>query len=127
VLENDNADERKRVEKTIKTMPNYFEPYDTTVNFITQDELDSKHSGLPHGGFVICSGKTGKNNEHTQTYEFSLKLSSNPEFTSGVMTAYARAAYRLEKEGIFGAKTIFDIAPSYISPKDARKLRTEFL
>lgn len=127
VLKNDSSDERKRVENAIKTMPNYFEPYDTTVNFITQEELDAKHGGLPHGGFVICSGKTGKDGKNVQTYEFSLKLDSNPEFTASVMVAYARAAYKLAKEGSFGAKTIFDIAPSYISPKDARELRANLL
>lgn len=125
VLKNDTPSERERVEKEIKTMPNYFEPYDTTVNFITQEELDANHSGLPHGGFVICSGKTGK--DSTQVYEFSLKLDSNPEFTASVMVAYARAAYRLEKEGVSGAKTIFDIAPSYISQKSAKELRGELL
>lgn len=123
VLENDTADERKRVENEIKTMPNYFEPYDTTVNFITQDELLRDHAGLPHGGVVLTSGVTGKDNK--EIYEFSLKLDSNPEFTSSVMIAYARAAYRLEKSGESGAKTVAQIAPYLISDMSLEDMRVK--
>lgn len=123
VLENDRADERKRVENEIKTMPNYFKPYDTTVNFISEDELLRDHSGLPHGGVVITSGVTGKNNK--QIYDFSLNLDSNPEFTSSVMIAYARAAYRLEKSGESGAKTVVEIAPYLISDMSLEDMRVK--
>ena len=112
------------IENTIKTMPNYFADYDTTVTFITMEELQKNHSGIPHGGKVIRSGKTGLDNENSHLIEFSLKLDSNPEFTSGVLTAYARAAYRLNKEGACGCKTCFDIAPAYLhplSPEEQRK------
>lgn len=125
VLKNDTADERKRVENEIKNMPNYFEPYDTTVNFITKDELDKNHSGLPHGGVVITSGTTGENNK--EIYEFSLNLDSNPEFTSSVMLAYTRAAYRLEQMGESGARTIADIAPALISDKSGEEIRATML
>ncbi|QKF65322.1 diaminopimelate dehydrogenase [Campylobacter corcagiensis] len=123
VLENDTADERKRVEHEIKTMPNYFEPYDTTVNFISEDELLRDHAGLPHGGVVITSGITGKNCK--QIYEFSLNLDSNPEFTSSVMIAYARAAYRLSKNGESGARTIAQIAPYLISDMSLEDMRVK--
>lgn len=123
VLENDTADERKRVENEIKTMPNYFEPYDTTVNFISEDELLRDHAGLPHGGVVITSGVTGKNCK--QIYEFSLNLDSNPEFTSSVMIAYARAAYRLSKNGESGARTIAQIAPYLISDMSLEDMRVK--
>jgi diaminopimelate dehydrogenase len=116
-----------RIENEIKTMPNYFANYDTTVNFITEEELKRDHSGIPHGGFVIRSGKTGKNGENSHVIEYSLKLDSNPEFTTSVLLAYARAAYRLNKEGISGAKTVFDIAPAYLSPKSGAELRKELL
>jgi len=112
------------IEKTIKTMPNYFADYDTTVTFITMEELKKNHNGIPHGGKVIRSGKTGLDNANSHLIEFSLSLDSNPEFTSGVLTAYARAAYRLNKEGVSGCKTCFDIAPAYLhplSPEEQRK------
>ena len=95
-----------RIEKEIKEMPNYFADYDTTVHFISQEELDREHSGIPHGGFVIRSGKTGWDTEHRHIIEYSLKLDSNPEFTASVLAAYARAAYRLNQEGISGCKTV---------------------
>lgn len=125
VLE-DGAD-AERVEKEIKTMPNYFADYDTTVHFISEEELKANHSGIPHGGFVLRSGKTGLNNEHGHLIEYSLKLDSNPEFTSSVIVAYARAAFRLAKEGVSGCKTVFDIPPAYLSPKSADELRATML
>ena len=97
-------------------MPNYFADYDTTVTFISEEELRKNHSGIPHGGKVIRSGASGFENKNRHLIEFSLTLDSNPEFTSGVLTAYARAAYRLNKEGVCGCKTCFDIAPSYLHP-----------
>ncbi|MCR5706514.1 MAG: diaminopimelate dehydrogenase [Acholeplasmatales bacterium] len=106
----------KKIEQEIKTMPNYFSDYDTTVNFITEEELQRDHAGLPHGGFVIRTGQTGFNNENKHVIEYSLKLDSNPEFTGSVLVAYARAAKRLQAEGVKGCKTVFDIAPSYLSP-----------
>jgi len=114
-----------RIEEAIKTMPNYFSDYDTTVNFISEEELRKEHSTMPHGGFVIRSGKTGENTK--QVVEYSLKLESNPEFTSSVLVAYARAAYRMNQEGQYGAKTVFDVAPGYLSPKSAAELRKELL
>ena len=116
-----------RVEETIKNMPNYFSDYDTTVHFISEEELKRDHSGIPHGGFVIRSGKTGWNLENNHVIEYSLKLDSNPEFTSSVIVAYARAAYRLYKEGQTGCKTVFDIAPAYLSAKDGAELRKTLL
>ena len=116
-----------QIENDIKTMPNYFADYDTTVHFISEDELMEKHSGIPHGGFVIRTGKTGLNKEHNNIIEYSLKLDSNPEFTTSVLLAYARAAYRLSNEGSFGAKTVFDIPPAYLSPKSGAELRKELL
>ena len=112
-----------RIEAEIKNMPNYFADYDTTVHFISEEELQRDHGGIPHGGFVIRSGKTGWNGEHQHIIEYSLKLDSNPEFTSSVLVAYARAAYRLYKEGASGCKTVLDIAPAYLSPKTAEELR----
>ncbi len=117
----------KKVEEEIKNMPNYFIDYDTTVNFISEEELKKNHSKIPHGGFVIRTGKTGINKENNHIIEYSLKLDSNPEFTSSVLIAYARAAYRLHKEGQTGARTVFDIAPSYLSPKSADELRRTML
>ncbi|MBP1934383.1 diaminopimelate dehydrogenase [Ammoniphilus resinae] len=114
-----------RIENEIKTMPNYFSDYDTTVNFISEEVLRKEHSTMPHGGFVIRGGKTGENTK--QVIEYSLKLESNPEFTSSVLVAYARAAYRMNKEGQYGAKTVFDVAPGYLSPKSAAELRKELL
>ena len=108
-------------------MPNYFADYDTTVHFITMEELKRDHSGIPHGGFVIRSGKTGFDNEHNHIIEYSLKLDSNPEFTASVIVAYARAAYRLNKEGQSGCKTVFDIAPKYLSIKSNEELRKAML
>ncbi len=124
VVAEEGAD-KERIENEIKTMPNYFADYDTTVHFITKEELQRDHSGIPHGGFVIRSGKTGGGNKHI--IEYSLKLDSNPEFTASVITAYARAAYRMNKEGIAGCKTVFDVAPSYLSIKDAATIRKELL
>lgn len=116
-----------QVEHQIKTMPNYFDEYDTTVHFVSQQELDAKHSGMPHGGFVFASGATGPNGENKQLIEYSLKLDSNPQFTASVLVAYARAAVRLNKEGVFGCKTVLDVAPAYLSPKDGASLRKELL
>ncbi|MBE6689182.1 MAG: diaminopimelate dehydrogenase [Ruminococcaceae bacterium] len=115
------------IENTIKTMPNYFADYDTTVTFITEEELKRSHSGIPHGGKVIRSGKTGFDNENSHLIEFSLKLDSNPEFTSGVLTAYARAAVRLNNRGQKGCKTVFDIAPSDIHPLTPEEQRKTLL
>ena len=117
----------ERIEREIKTMPNYFADYDTTVHFISAEELARDHSGIPHGGFVIRSGCTGRSGEHRHIIEYSLKLDSNPEFTSSVIVAYARAAYRLTKEGQSGCKTVFDIAPAYLSPKTGEELRKAML
>ena len=117
----------KKVEEEIKTMPNYFADYDTTVHFISEEELMANHSGIPHGGFVLRSGVTGMNKEHKHLIEYSLKLDSNPEFTSSVLIAYARAAHRLAKEGQSGCKTVFDIAPAYLSPKSGEELRATML
>lgn len=125
VLE-EGADAAK-VEEAIKTMPNYFADYDTTVHFISEEELIANHSGIPHGGFVIRSGLTGWNNENKHIIEYSLKLDSNPEFTTSVLIAYARAAHRLAKEGQSGCKTVFDIAPSYLSAKSGEELRAAML
>ena len=125
VLE-DGADAAK-VEETIKNMPNDFSDYDTTVHFISEEELKANHSGIPHGGFVIRSGKTGWNQENSHVIEYSLKLDSTPDFTSCVIVAYARAAYRLYKEGQNGCKTVFDIAPAYLSAKDGAELRKNLL
>lgn len=125
VLE-DGAD-AKKVENEIKTMPNYFADYDTTVHFISEEELKENHSGIPHGGFVIRSGKTGWEEENSHVIEYSLKLDSNPEFTASVIVAYARAAYRLSQEGVSGCKTVFDIAPAYLSAKSGEELRKELL
>ena len=116
-----------QIENEIKTMPNYFDEYDTTVHFITEEELKRDHSGIPHGGFVIRSGKTGWNDENSHVIEYSLKLDSNPEFTSSVLAAYARAAYRMSKEGQTGAKTVFDVAPAYLSAADGAELRKHLL
>lgn len=115
------------IEKEIKTMPNYFADYDTTVKFISAEELERDHNKMPHGGFVIRSGATGENKEHTQIIEYSLKLDSNPEFTASVLIAFVRAAYRLAEAGDYGAKTVFDIPPALISPLSAEALREKFL
>lgn len=126
VVAKEGADKAK-IEAEIKNMPNYFADYDTIVHFISQEELDRDHSGMPHGGFVFRSGKTGINGETSHVVEYSIKLGSNPEFTASVLVAYARAAYRLSKENVFGAKTAFDIPPSYLSPKSSLELMTELL
>ncbi|MDO4297554.1 MAG: diaminopimelate dehydrogenase [Lachnospiraceae bacterium] len=125
VLE-DGAD-AARIEQEIKTMPNYFADYDTTVHFISEEELKKNHSGIPHGGFVLRSGVTGWEKEHSHIIEYSLKLDSNPEFTSSVIVAYARAAYRLAAEGQTGCKTVFDIAPAYLSSRSGEELRKMML
>ena len=125
VLE-DGADASK-VEEEIKNMPNYFADYDTTVHFISEEELKANHSGIPHGGFVIRTGKTGWDSQNNNIIEYNLKLDSNPEFTTSVLIAYARAAYRLSKEGVSGCKSVFDIAPAYLSPKSGEELRKELL
>ena len=114
-----------RVEQEIKTMPNYFADYDTTVHFISEEELRTEHTGIPHGGFVLRSGVTGKGSKHL--IEYSLKLDSNPEFTSSVLVAYARAAHRLAQEGACGCKTVFDVPPAYLSPKSGEELRAALL
>ena len=116
-----------RIENEIKTMPNYFADYDTTVHFITLDELKRDHSGIPHGGFVIRTGKTGISKENNHILEFSLKLDSNPEFTSSVIVAFARAAMRMKNEGAVGAKTVLDIPPSYLSQLSDSELRAKLL
>jgi len=126
VVAKDGAD-NARIEKEIKEMPNYFADYDTTVHFITEEELQRDHSGIPHGGFVIRSGKTGWNEENNHIIEYSLKLDSNPEFTASVIVACARAAFRMKKEGMTGCKTIFDIAPAYMSPLSGEELRAHML
>ncbi len=126
VVASDDADKEK-IENEIKTMPNYFADYDTVVHFISAQEMQRDHSGIPHGGFVIRSGKTGADGENTHFIEYSLKLDSNPEFTASVLVCYARAAYRMNKEGISGCKTVFDVAPSYLSVKSGDELRAHWL
>ena len=119
--------DKEKIENEIKTMPNYFADYDTIVHFISQEELDRDHSGIPHGGFVIRSGKTGWEGENNHIIEYSLKLDSNPEFTASVIAAYARAAYRMGKEGFKGCKTVFDIPPAYLSAMSGEELRAHLL
>lgn len=116
-----------RIEQEIKTMPNYFDEYDTTVHFISEEEFARDHAGIPHGGFVFRTGVTGFEKEHKHVVEFSLKLDSNPEFTSSVILAFARAVYRLSQEDVSGCKTVFDIAPAYLSPKSGEELRAHML
>ncbi|MDO4608474.1 MAG: diaminopimelate dehydrogenase [Clostridia bacterium] len=116
-----------RIENEIKTMPNYFADYDTIVHFISQEELERDHAGIPHGGFVIRTGKTGVNNENNHVIEYSLKLDSNPEFTASVIVAYARAISKLYKRGDYGCKTVFDIAPCDLSPLSNEELRKTML
>ena len=115
------------IEREIKEMPNYFADYDTTVHFISEEELLRDHSGIPHGGFVIRSGKTGWNEENTHIVEYSLKLDSNPEFTASVIVAYARAAYKLSTQGQSGCKTVFDIPPAYLSALSPEEIRKNML
>ena len=126
VVAAEDAD-RAAIEAEIKNMPNYFADYDTEVHFITAEEMREKHAELPHGGFVIRSGVSGFHEEHKELIEFSLKLDSNPEFTGAVLAAYARAAHRLAAEGQQGCKTIFDVAPSYLSSLSAEELRAKLL
>ena len=116
-----------RIEREIKTMPAYFEPYDTTVHFISQEELERDHGGIPHGGFVLRSGVTGLKGETKQLVEFKLTLGSNPEFTSSVLVACARAVVRMDKAGMHGCKTIFDVPPAWLSPMDGAELRKMLL
>ena len=126
VVAKEGAD-KARIEKEIKEMPNYFADYDTIVHFISEEELQRDHSGIPHGGFVIRSGKTGWNEENSHIIEYSLKLDSNPEFTASVIVACARAAFRMKQEGMTGCKSIFDIAPAYMSPLSGEELREHML
>ncbi|MBQ4626152.1 MAG: diaminopimelate dehydrogenase, partial [Clostridia bacterium] len=126
VVLKDGAD-RDKVEKEIKEMPNYFADYDTTVHFIGKEELDRDHSGIPHGGFVIRTGKSGWNDENKHIIEYSLKLDSNPEFTAGVIAACARAAYRMKADGAEGCKTMFDIPPAYLINMSGEEIRAHML
>ena len=126
VVAEEGAD-RERIEQEIKSMPNYFADYDTTVHFITEEELLREHAGIPHGGLVLRTGKTGVNGEHNHVIEYSLKLDSNPEFTACVLTAYARAAYRMNREGMTGCKTVFDVAPAYLSAMSPEEMRAHLL
>ena len=121
VVAEDNADKAK-IEQEIKNMPKYFADYDTTVTFITQEQLDREHKGIPHGGFVIRTGKTGKDLQNNHVIEYSLKLDSNPEFTASVLVAYARAAYKLNHRGEAGCKTAFDIAPADLSALSSEEI-----
>ena len=123
----EDAADKQRIENEIKTMPNYFADYDTTVNFISMEEMKRDHSSLPHGGCVIRSGKTGWDNQNTNIIEYSLKLDSNPEFTASVLVAYARAAYKLNKSGDRGCKTVFDIPPALLSSETPENLRKHLL
>ncbi|NLK46954.1 MAG: diaminopimelate dehydrogenase [Treponema sp.] len=126
VVAEEKADKSK-IEKAIKEMPNYFADYDTTVHFISEEELKKNHSNISHGGFVFRTGKTGWNKEYNNIIEYSLKLDSNPDFTSSVIVSFARAIYRMNKEGITGCKTVFDIAPSYLSPLSNEEIRARLL
>lgn len=126
VVAEEGADLAK-IENEIKTMPNYFADYDTTVHFISEEEFNKNHKGIPHGGFVFRSGVTGWNKENKHIIEYSLKLDSNPEFTGSVIVAYARAINRLHNEGATGCKTVFDIAPAYLSPLSGEELRAHLL
>lgn len=126
VVAEEGAD-KAAIEEAIKTMPNYFDEYDTTVHFISEEELLAEHSAMPHGGFVLRSGKTGWDLENNHIIEYSLKLDSNPEFTTSVLVAYARAAYRMVQEGQTGCKTVFDVAPAYLSAKSGEELRKSLL
>lgn len=119
--------DKKKIEEEIKTMPNYFADYDTTVHFISKEEMERNHSKLPHGGFVIRTGTTGWNDENTHIIEYSLKLDSNPEFTASVIVAYSRAAYRLHKDGKIGAHTVFDVPPAYLINMTGEEIRSHML
>ena len=126
VVAKEDADKAK-IEQQIKTMPNYFADYDTTVHFISMEELKRDHSGIPHGGSVIRCGQTGLNGENKHVVEYSIKLDSNPEFTSSVLVAYARAAVKMSAEGISGCKTVFDVAPKYLTQKTLFEINKELL
>lgn len=126
VVAEDGAD-KAAIETAIKTMPNYFADYDTTVHFISQEELDRDHSGIPHGGVVFRTGTTGLSGEQKHVVEYKLQLESNPGFTSSVLVAFARAAYRMQKDGLSGCKTIFDIAPAYLHPASPEEQRKNLL
>ena len=126
VVVEEGAD-KTRIEAEIKNMPNYFADYDTTVYFVTKEVLDRDHAGIPHGGFVIRTGVTGENGETKQRIEYSLTLGSNPEFTASVLVAYGRAAVRMNREGISGAKTVFDVPPAYLSPLSGEEIRKKLL
>ena len=126
VVAEDGAD-KARIEKEIKEMPNYFADYDTTVHFISEEELKKNHSGIPHGGFVFRSGKTGWDKEFNNVIEYRLTLDSNPAFTSSVLVAFARAIFRMNKEGQTGCRTVFDVAPDYLSPLSGEELRAHML
>lgn len=126
VVAEEGAD-RARIEKEIKEMPNYFADYDTTVHFISEEELKKNHSGIPHGGFVFRSGKTGWDKEFNNVIEYRLTLDSNPAFTSSVLVAFARAIFRMNKEGQTGCRTVFDVAPAYLSPLSGEELRAHML
>ncbi len=126
VVAEEGADKAK-IEAEIKNMPNYFADYDTTVHFITEEELQRDHAGIPHGGFVFRTGKTGWNQENSHVIEYSLKLDSNPEFTASVIAAYARAAVKMQKEGMSGCKTVFDIAPAYLTHLSGEEIREHLL
>lgn len=126
VVAEDGAD-KAAIETAIKTMPNYFADYDTTVHFISQEELDRDHAGIPHGGVVFRTGTTGLKGEQKHVVEYKLQLESNPGFTSSVLVAFARAAYRMQKDGLSGCKTIFDIAPSYLHPASPEEQRKNLL
>ncbi len=126
VVAEEGAD-RARIEKEIKEMPNYFADYDTTVHFITAEEMARDHAGIPHGGFVMRSGATGVGGQTKQMIEYSLKLGSNPEFTASVIVCYARAVHRLYREGKSGCVTVFDVPPAYLSPKSGAELRKALL
>lgn len=126
VVAEEGAD-KAAIETAIKTMPNYFADYDTTVHFISQEELDRDHSGIPHGGSVLRTGTTGLHGENSHVIEYKLTLDSNPQFTSSVLLAYARAAYRLSCEGVCGCKTVFDIAPAYLHPATPEEQRKNLL
>ena len=117
----------KKIEETIKNMPNYFADYDTTVNFISEEEFNEKHQGIPHGGFVFRTGVTGWNKENKHIIEYSLKLDSNPEFTSSVILAFARAINRMQSEGMKGCKTVFDVPPTYLSAMSDAEIRAKLL
>lgn len=126
VVAEEGAD-RARIENEIKTMPNYFADYDTTVHFISEEEMQRDHKELPHGGMVFRTGRTGMEGEHRHVVEYSLKLDSNPEFTACVLTAYARAVFRMSREGMTGCKTVFDVAPAYLSPMTPEEMRRKLL